>query len=151
MAEDYHYKVYMNDGSTKNEGDVNCTDAEITLEGHFPFAVPTYTADSIRCDTTATISASGSSTINIGALYAASVKITCHSSATIIINYIEANSVAIEVVDSAKVRLEDGTLANITGVVQNGSNACFAGTLSGSDDVQVSGASTWSADSCPIF
>jgi hypothetical protein len=87
-------------------------------------------------------------TIVINSLIADTVELTCKKSATLRIKNITANAVKLDDENSANLRLEGGKITDITGNVINSSYACFAGTVSGRDDVTAGSGSTWTLGSC---
>jgi uncharacterized membrane protein len=82
--------------------------------------------------------------IVINSLIADTVELSCKKSATLRIKNITANAVKLDDENSANL----SKITDIMGNVINSSYACFAGTLSGRDDVTAGSGSTWTLGSC---
>lgn len=141
------YQKHVTGATTFNEGNVTCDNADISAQGNF-IPAPTYTAGTVTCAKNAVIVSSGSATIVIDNLIAESATLTCKASATLRIKSITAKTVIIASEASANLRMEGGEIGVISGTVTDASYACFAGTLSGADNVTAAGPSTWTLGRC---
>lgn len=143
----YDYYKHIDGGTTVNEGDITCDNADIAATGSF-IPAPTYTAGTITCAKKAIVTSTGSATVVIDKLIADSAELTCKSSATLRIKSITAKTVTIDAESSANLRMEGGGIDIISGKVKSSSYGCFAGTIAQQDNVTAESASTWDVGRC---
>jgi hypothetical protein len=139
---DYNYEKHLSGGTTYQEGSaITCATAKIYAVGTF-LSAPTFTGKGFECDSDATVVSDSSATIVIEKLAAKTVTLRSLSSGTVVIGEIEAETVDIEVDHSSTLRIEDGAITHISGVVKNASTGVCRASIE-RDDITLESASTW--------